>query len=268
MNKNILPKLEKIAKGTDNLGRLANYLLTYDGDYQDLTVGKMCEDLYVSVASATRLSKKLGLNGFKELRVYLIQEQQLNSHEQSKYIDIDGITYLDEINNALNATINNLDSKQLERIAQKIIQADKTNCFAYGGSQVTISDFAYKLMRLKHVMTNFSDYHFQYIEAVNSNENTVALAISYSGNTAEVFKLLSESKKVGAYTVLITNNTLIKEEYIDEVVFVSGSENTHRLHSISSRAAILATLDLLYLKIINTDYDYYQEILEKSRIIK
>ncbi len=75
MEKDVISKLTKIANEENNQGRLANYLLNYQGEIMDLKIRVICDEIFVSVATATRLAKRLDLSGFNELRIYLAEEK-------------------------------------------------------------------------------------------------------------------------------------------------------------------------------------------------
>lgn len=266
--KNIIPKLEVISKERSNMGILAKYLLEYSDDIADLKISKICEDLYISVASATRLAKMLDLDGFSQLKIYLAQELATNESSSNKYTNISAMKYYNDITSALSMTLNEVDDKLLLTVAKSIETATKVNFFAVGGSNLVITDFAHKLRRIKIEVTDHGDSHFQFVEAANCEPRQMSIGLSYSGLTHEVLSNLQISKKHGAETVLITNNKNIDYDFIDHIIAVSSSDNSTRTFSISSRFSSLAILDLLYLNVIGVNPEYYNELLESNRYIK
>ncbi len=266
--RNILPRLEGIAKGKGNLSILAQYLIDIDEGIEDLTVAKISEELFISIASGTRLAKKLGLSGFNELKFLLIQEKVNNVVESNKYDSLTKSKYLDSVNFSLESTANKVSDEIVFKVAELINNKSKINFYAMGGSYIVLSDFAYKISRLNKSTTIFNDFHFQNVAASNNDSDTLNIGLSYSGNTKEVLINLEQSKKNGGTTVLITNNENIDYDYIDYLVFIKSTENSKRLYSITSRFSSLLVLDLIYLSVINSDKDRYMDILNKTRIIK
>lgn len=266
--KNIIPKLEVISKEQNNMGILANYLLEYDGDLADLKISKICDDLYISVASATRLAKRLDLEGFQQLKIYLVEERTSNNMSVAKYNNITSQKYFDDIVNALSVTLSEVNNDLVETVSAAIIKSTKVNFFAVGGSNIIVTDLAQKLARILIPVTYHGDTHFQYVEAANSSAGQLAIGLSYSGLTNEIISNLQVSKNRGATTVLITNNKNLDYDFIDYMIVISSSENSMRTYSISSRFSGLAILDLIYLNIIDSNPEYYNSILEGNRYIK
>lgn len=266
--KNIIPKLEAISKESNNMGLLARYILDYDGDIADLKISKICDELYISIASATRLSKQLGLDGFSQLKIYLAEEKTQNKISNQKYKNISASKYIEDVMDSLHNTLANVNLETIDIISDEITQATKVNFFAVGGSNIIISDFAQKLSRIQVPVTFNGDAHFQYVEAANANDSQLCIGLSYSGLTHEILMNLQTSKQNGATTVIVTNNKNLNYDFIDYIVDISSVDNSMRTYSISSRFSSLAVFDLMYLNIIDKRPEHYQQILEHNRYIK
>ncbi len=265
MQKNVIEKLEKIAKEKNNQGRLAAYLLNYEGDLLDLKIRMICDDIYVSVATATRLAKRLELNGFNELRIYLIEELKERDINRNQIRNISIDNYYTDIKNSLDKTLSITSFEQIKIISSELMAYNNIDFYAVGGSNVILQDIAYKLARLKKRVSVYSDTHLQYVQAMNSDQTTMAFALSYSGTTEEILNMLKIAKVNGAKTILMTHNQEIDYEYVDYVIPIDSTELSCRTYSITSRIAALTILDLLYLKMIDSDFEHYQTILEKTR---
>lgn len=266
--KNIIPKLEAIGQEQSNMGELARYLLDYDEDIADLKISKICDQLYISVASATRLAKRLGLDGFSQLKIYLAEEKTQNKISNQRYNNISTSKYYTDVMNSLNNTLVNIDITKIENLSSEIETASKVNFFAVGGSNIIVTDFAQKLSRIMIPVTFHGDTHFQYVEAANSDQSQLCIGLSYSGLTHEILANLQMAKQNGARTVLITNNQNLSYKFLDYIIDISSVDNSMRTYSISSRFSALAVFDLLYLSIIDKRPDYYNQLLEHNRYIK
>lgn len=265
MEKDVISKLTKIANEENNQGRLANYLLNYQGEIMDLKIRVICDEIFVSVATATRLAKRLDLSGFNELRIYLAEEKKLRTTSQNSMKNISIEKYYNEITSSLKQTMESTIYSEVIEISQLLADYQQIDFYGVGGSNVILQDFAYKLARLGKSISVYSDTHLQYVQAINSTDKTIAFALSYSGTTEEVLNMLEIAKKNNAYTILMTHNNELKETYIDQVLLIESTDLSSRTYSITSRIAALSTLDLIYLKLIDIDFDYYQSILEKTR---
>lgn len=265
MRKNIIEQLEKIAKEKNNQGKLAKYLLSYEGDLIDLKIRMICDDIYVSVATATRLAKRLDLSGFNELRFFLTEEfnERTNKINQSRDISIE--KYKCDIQTSIDQTLGITSIEEIEIISKLILKTPNIDFYAVGGSNVILQDLSYKLARLKKRTSVYSDTHLQYVQAMNSDKQTIAFALSYSGTTEEIINMLKIAKENDAITILMTQNDKLSVEYIDYIIPIDSTDLSCRTYSITSRIAALTVLDLIYLKIIDFDFEHYQEILEKTR---
>lgn len=266
--KNIIPKLESISKENSNMGMLAKYLIEYDGDLAELKISKICDDLFISVASATRLAKRLELDGFSQLKIYLAQERSTNQKSTHRYTNITSQKYYDDIMSSLNGTLAAIDNETITKVSYEISHSSKVNFFAVGGSNIVVTDIAQKLSRIMIPVTYHGDTHIQYVEASNCKLGHVSVGLSYSGLTHEILANLQISKKNGAVTVLITNNKNVNYDFLDYVIDISSTDNSTRTYSISSRFSSLAVLDLIYLNIIDSNPEYYKQLLEHNRYIK
>lgn len=266
--KNIIPKLEVISQEKNNMGALATYLLEYSGDIADLKISKICDELFISVASATRLAKRLGLDGFSQLKIYLAEEKAQNNMSTQKYKNISTIKYYNDVMDSLHNTLARVNIETIDKVSEEIEKASKVNFFAVGGSNIIVTDFSQKLSRIKIPVTVNGDTHIQYVEAANCSPGHLCIGLSYSGLTHEILSNLQISKQNGATTVIVTNNKNLDYDFIDYVIDISSVDNSMRTYSISSRFSALAVFDLIYLSIIDRRPDYYKQILEHNRYIK
>ncbi len=248
--KNIIPKLEKISVQSGNMGLLANYLLNYEGNLSELKVKDICDELFISVASATRLAKHIGLNGFSELKTYLAIEKNQNEQSNNTYQSNSSKDYYNSACIALENTIRLIDDKLVDNIANEILSSNRVNLFGIGESNLTLCDFGHKLKRIGFLVNFQADSHLQFVEASTSNDKTVALALSYSGLSKGVLQSLKVSKHVGAKTFIITNNETLDETYIDKYFLIHSNEATKRSFSFESRLCSHAILDLIFLRIL------------------
>ncbi len=268
MEKNIIYQLQNVAKESNNQAKLARYLLKYEGDFHDLKIRNICDDIYVSIATATRLAKRLELSGFNELRIYLMEERKTEKFLQNHNRDLTVDEYYKDINDSLANTIYSIDPEYLIALSHLIADKRKIDFYGVGGSNVILQDFAFKLARLQKEISVYGDSHLQHVQASNSNSETIAFALSYSAQTKDVISKLELAKSRGAITILMTSNKNHGFNFVDYTLDVNAKDISRRTFSITSRIASLAILDLLYLKIMDSDYEYYSKILDESRLEK
>ena len=93
----------------------------------------------------------------------------------------------------------------------------------------------------------------------------VAVAFSHSGCSMDTVKALKLAQKAGAGTIAITSrkNPLLAR-YADVCLCTGGEEAVIYGTAIFSRIPDLAVVDLLYMGIIQSDYERFSRSLDKS----
>lgn len=261
----IKDKLITIAAGSNNEAIVAKFLLNYQGDFRTLKAQDIMNECFVSLATVTRLSKTAGLHGFNEMKIYLHQENEITISENKKYQGKDILDYYTDLSISLKQTFDMIDEELINTVVDVLTSAKTINLHAMGGTNYVTADFYNKLVRLNMKVSNFSDYHIQTVVAKNSDAHTASLGVSYSGKTIEVLDSLNLSKKSGATTILITSDTNLSYDFIDHVITLPRSDSLFRSTSLASRIDILAVLDIIYIKLLNSNYDEYMKILEMTK---
>lgn len=258
--------LENYKKGSNKAYKeLANYLLNYTKDFNDLTINTISSDLFISSAVPTRFAQHMGLSGFNELKILLKNNKLKINDSIDHYVNSNLDLYLVDIVNSIEGSLKLLSNCQLDNVVNKIIAASRIKIFAVGGSHSASTDFYYKLLRLNFAISNQADRHVQYYMAKISSKEDVAIGISYSGTTTEVIKSLNTCKENGCYTLLITSNLSISANTYDDIIYIAHSELSNKIFSITSRTSIISILDIIYLHLLNKDSVKYYSLLKKSK---
>ena len=125
-----------------------------------------------------------------------------------------------------------------------------------------------KLIYLGKQVVLYDDGYLQSINASNLNSNNLAIGISYSGNSKETVDALKIAYEKGAFTIAIVNfeNTMLTQ-YANIVLSTSNDQLMYG-DAIFSRTVQTALVDMLYMGVIKSDYDYYTKQLDyNSKLI-
>lgn len=256
--------LEQKSLQNNNEGCLARAMLDYEGDYRNLKIREIVEIAHVSNSTATRLAQSLGLVGFKELCYDLAIEND-NIINQSKIYYNDVIdSYMMEFNAALINSSKLIDYNLIIELAKKIVNSKYVLLLSIGSTQLRAMDFSYKLRKLGIVAISTSDYHQQEMEAKTSDEDVVALTLSYSGMTEEVIKMAKYAYESGASCYSITSNDSKLNE-ISKVLNVGTCEPQSRVFSITAVSTLTFILDLIFLEIIKSNPQKYEKLLHETK---
>jgi len=259
---------------TDVDKKIANYINENKELITKLSVSELAQNANVSSASIVRFSRKLGYNGFGELKIEIAKDLTLNSKDYSYIVKDSDVGINSIVNNITNKTIetitnttklNELDT--IEKSIEEIINAKNVYVFGVGGSALVALDLQQKLLRINKTTITFLDSHTQLMVSSNLDKDDVAIAISYSGKSKEVIKAIENGKSNGAKCISITKygeNDLNK--LCDINLFVPNIENKLREGAISSRIAMLTLIDIIYISIIQKNLEDSKSKLESSKI--
>ncbi|MBS6195907.1 MAG: MurR/RpiR family transcriptional regulator [Clostridiales bacterium] len=258
--------------------KAADYLLSYQGSFRELTLEKIAEEAEVSQPTVLRFIRAMGYKGYKEFRYVLADEQE--NQQKDKILNGFGITKEDKVGempakiigtsiSQMKDTLKQISPEKLERVVKMIKEADRIAVYYVENSSCTANDLVTKLMYLGINCYVYPDYYMQSVSASNLGKNDLAIGISYSGSSKSTVEVMHTAQKSGAKTIAITNfeNALINK-YSDLVLSTSNKQFIYG-DAIFSRVSQLAVVDMIYTGILLSDYEKYTRILDKnSRIIQ
>lgn len=272
----LLIKIRESKNFTESENVVAKYIFDNYKKISKMTVETISKETFTSIACVTRMCKKLGLKGFNEFKLKLIEEIANLEKEGFSFsnVDIDKNIDTKKIIDKLNAlSIASLKETKLlqnveiiETISKLIKKKLVIDFYGMGASYIVCIDAQYKFLRVGKVTTAFEATDRQYVQACNSDNNHLAILISYSGQTKEIIKIAEVLAKKGIETVSIT-------KYVDNKVanlckynlYVTSRESLKRSAAIYSRISMLNMIDVLYLKYSNDNYeDVSKKVVENS----
>lgn len=236
--------------------RLSDFILDNPHNVIGMSISDMADNCNCGVSTVVRFSRRLGFNGYQELKVRLAAELGSVSTVNREISRDDSCLEIftkriDDITLTLKSTAAILDADSLEKTAEYILNADRIVIFGLGNSASIAQDFAHKLLRVGLNAECSSDNHMQAIIASHLNRKSLAIGISHSGSSKDIVDALELSKIGGAKTVCITNrgNSPLVENS-DISLFTSSTETEHSILALSSRIAQLAIIDAIYSYIV------------------
>ncbi|TKI83410.1 MurR/RpiR family transcriptional regulator [Bacillus mycoides] len=241
------------------------YLFKQRENIKDKTTKQISKETYTHPSTLIRIAKKLGYSGWVELKNSFLGEiEYLNSHFSSidanyPFDDQDSIMTVANKMALLNQTtisdtLSLLNHDDLQRATNMLDEAAHIKVFSMYHNLLICHDFKSKMNRIgKHVSLCTVDPHF---EAVNSNTETCAIVISYSGESEDIISLLPFLKRKKVPVIALTSigeNTLTK--YADCILRITTREKLYsKIGSFSSNESICFLLDLLYACVFSEDY--------------
>jgi transcriptional regulator, RpiR family len=251
MNKTLL----KIKNEYDALGKaekkIADVLQNNDKSVPSMFIGDFAKLCDCSVATVTRFSKKLGFNGFPQLKIALAREKDFSPVGENITTEDTAAEVFAKICNdiysSLERTKKSINIDELQKCCETIISADKIFIFGLGNSASVAQDAAHKLFRLGKDSTAYTDNHMQAIAATHTGKSTLVIGVSHSGKSKDIVDALKLSRENGATTVAITSLGNHPLKKVSDIVLNTVSEETnYRILGLSSRIAQLAIIDAIY----------------------
>lgn len=257
--------------------RIANYILKNKERISSLSAAELGEAVGTSAPSVVRFARKLGYTGVQDMKMEIAKDLVLRDKSQERVYEAvsvndstkDIIYKIGHENmNAIEETLSLIDEAEIEKAIKALINANHINIYGVAASGLVGLDLQYKLMRINKKSSMYMDSHTQMASAIHMGKNDVAIAISHSGRTLEVIKVLEAAKKRGAITISITNygkNPV--SDLADINLFTASVEKTLRSGAIASRIAQLTIIDILFIGIARNNFSEIFEYIKDTREI-
>lgn len=258
----------KDAKGlTPTEAQLARSVLALGERVQSLSIKELAAASATSIATVHRLCKKLGLEGYKELKVALARAQAAG--ERDSDVDFDfpfeagweparvaaGLKSL--YASAIDETLEVLDMGELAHAADLIRQASVVDVYTESHNLYPAQMFVDRLLSAGRQASCHENQERKIRCALTSDETHVALLISYSGVNQLYDQALPLLAQNGVPMILI-GAPMAKERIpgLDAYLLVGDSESTlHRITQFASHISVQYVLDTLYGSVVAGDYD-------------
>ena len=138
-----------------------------------------------------------------------------------------------------------LSEKDLQKAVDLISKRKQIDLYGIGESAIVAYDASIKFIRInKNVFFSMAETA-QRLQAINSNDEHVAIVISYTGETDAPLEIAKILKNNNTPIISITGNSknrLVK--YADCSLFVSNIESTYRTSAAASRTTSLYLIDI------------------------
>lgn len=260
---------------TETESKIQQYILENIEIIPSMSVHELGVATGTSDSAVTRFCKKLGVDGYKELKAELARI--LPKRDQSYIRANNQISRDDSVADILSKTTQSactilqtseklLDIAALEKAIEYIDLAENVYLIGMGNSASVATDFLYKLKRVQ-VPAHFSNnYHLQLVEASFFTPKDVIFAITVSGKTYEAVKMLEIAKEKGAKTICLTQvGHLPSDPYTDIKLAIPFTENEVCEGSLAARLTQLNIIDAIFLGIVCKRYDTAQAEIEEIR---
>ncbi len=244
-------------------------------DVRGLSIKEFAARTNVSVASVHRFCKKLGLEGFKDLKVELIRQatEAGNRRDVDINFPFDATSTPAQVmermeglyQTTLAETQELLDPAQLDYAAKLVANARQVDIYTGSHNLYPAGMFHDRLLSAGKCATCYGGVEAQVRTALTSGPDHVAIVISYSGlapNFKEILPILS-SRHVPVIVIGTPYCARIHPGFAAYLMVSDHESMTHRITQFASHIAVQYVLDSLYSSYFAKDYTRCSEFLER-----
>ena len=262
---NLLRKIQGCNNFSQTERDIVHYILDNPESLSKLTVREIANKIFVSPATICRFCKKLGFKGFNEFKLQFVSDIK-NLMIDGKLIVQHPITDKDtpkDIVNkmatlqieAIKETRNAVNLEQLGRISDWIVKAKMLDIYAYDQNFALAQAAVYNFLQIQCRASANMALNSQLVQALNSNENHLAMIISRTGENKRLIRTAQILQERKVKTVLFTTNkqsTLSKN--CDEFLYVANSSEYLDFGGTIFSVGVRYYLDVIFGLILSRNY--------------
>lgn len=258
--------------------QLAQVVLAMGERIQATSIKELARAASVSIATVHRFCKKIGLEGFKELKIELARSMAAND-DAPMPVDInfpfnagdDAQTIVPAIRSLYEATLRDtcelLDASELRRAAKLVGSARRVGIYTHSHNLYPAQMMCDRLLSIGHDAFCHENIQRQYRCALAADKDDVAIFISYSGLTPEVGGRIDVLTRNQVPIVFVgTPGARLRHPGLAAYLLVSDREHLQdRITQLASHIAVQFVLDALFSCVFANTYDESAAFLETAR---
>lgn len=234
------------------------------------SIYELAEAAGVSQASITRFAKVVGCNNVRELKAQLVSSYAISKRfiaHKNEELNTSSFGYIiQEIQDTLTKVSAQISERSLKKSSKLINDSNHLVVFGSGGgSSMASIDAQNRFFRIGVNVSTHQDAVLQRMAASTLDEKSVVLAISTSGELAELNENVRIAKQYGATVISISRSNTALSEISDVHLQVYVVETDDIYKPTASRYALLAVLDTLAYEVAKLRKDQSDDLLRKIK---
>ena len=238
----------------DSEKKIANCIMERKREVVDMTVAELAQASGASDASVSRFCRRCGFKGFHQLKMTLARELSEES-QASVGNDISRRDIGQSLQNILankteeiRQTVAMMDPENLDRILDIIQKARMVQLVAVGNTIPVALDAAFKFNQLGIPAATGTILETQTAYAFNLGKQDVIIAISNSGVSRRLIRILEGASGNGVTVISITNNPESPVAKLSDYHITTATrEKLLREDFLFSRVPATMVIEILYL---------------------
>lgn len=256
-------KLEKRIELCDSMtpleSEIASYILNNKNVVTKLKIQELTDILFISKSAIHRFVKKIGFNGFNDLKVSIAKENA-DLLENNSYINVNypfqakdnprqiAFKLLELYEKAIKDTFEYVDLDQIKAVSQLIDSADVIDVYTHAHNSNIAENFQDKMLTIGRSVNCPSSFYNQRLTVLASYQKHVAIILSYSGKATFILPIVKKLYEKGVKVIQIGKaGSNYYSQYVTYHLSISDSENNRdRMSQFSSHIAMQYIMDVLY----------------------
>jgi len=205
----------KINSAFGHLGKaekqVATFIKNYPEEITKLPINILAEKVGVSVSTIIRLCRRIGINGYTDLKMALTRDLVLSY--KKNYADLNYENNIEALlektaglfTSTIENTIRILSNSVLLEAVRLIIEAETVLIVGTGGTAAVAQLLNHKFLKLGIKSQCLSDFNTVPIVINNMNENDILFAISHSGSTSSIYESVAMAAEKNIKPITLTN---------------------------------------------------------------
>ena len=256
-------KLEKRIELCDSMtpleSEIASYILNNKDAVTKLKIQELADILFISKSAIHRFVKKIGFNGFNDLKVSIAKENA-DLLENNSYINVNypfqakdnprqiAFKLLELYEKAIKDTFEYVDLDQIKAVSQLIDSVDVIDVYTHAHNSNIAENFQDKMLTIGKSVNCPSSFYNQRLTVLASDQKHVAIILSYSGKATFILPIVKKLYEKGVKVIQIGKaGSNYYSQYVTYHLSISDSENNRdRMSQFSSHIAMQYIMDVLY----------------------
>lgn len=256
-------KLEKRIELCDSMtpleSEIASYILNNKDAVTKLKIQELADILFISKSAIHRFVKKIGFNGFNDLKVSIAKENA-DLLENNSYINVNypfqakdnprqiAFKLLELYEKAIKDTFEYVDLDQIKAVSQLMDSADVIDVYTHAHNSNIAENFQDKMLTIGRSVNCPSSFYNQRLTVLASDQKHVAIILSYSGKATFILPIVKKLYEKGVKVIQIGKaGSNYYSQYVTYHLSISDSENDRdRMSQFSSHIAMQYIMDVLY----------------------
>lgn len=243
--------------------KIASFILNKGSSFTTMSSTEIAEEIGVGQSSIIKFVKKCGFDGFMDFKIQLSQSLvrdenvlPLTHDDISLEAPLEDVTkaIVAESVSALTKSLEIMDYEMLNKTIDLLDNSERIYICGKGSSGLPAQDLASKLMKVGLPVFWYQDLESVEAASLVVNDKALFIIFSFSGETKDLVRVISNAKKNASKVVVITKNlNSTMGKMADIRLEIISNETICRTAAMSSRIAFFSIVDMLFLGIIKKD---------------